>query len=227
MNPAKAEELNKEVDKLLILGIIRHSEIPFASPCITVLKEDGTSRLVIDYRRVIQECVQQPAFPLPRIDDLIDRVGQSKYLTKLDISLLERRNASRFYSINGMGFSIWPLEIFTFTVLNLLRTSLFSRIINLMLKGLEKFASAYLDDITCHSGIYKEGELWKQHLNHIRQILLAIRKSDMKLNKAKCEFGKVVVDYLGVQIGLNFISPRLPNIEAMIKFPRPTTNRQL
>ena len=96
-----------------------------------------------------------------------------------------------------------------------------------MLKGREKFAYAYLDDVICHSGIYNEGELWKQHLNHIRQIFLAIRKSGMKLNKAKCDFGKAVVYYLGFQIGLNFISPRLRNIEAMIKFPRPTTKRQL
>ena len=79
----------------------------------------------------------------------------------------------------------------------------------------------------CHSGIYNEGELWKQYLNHIRKIFLAIRKSGMKLNKAKCEFGKAVVDYLWFQIGLNFISPRLRNIEAMIKFPCPTTKHQL
>ena len=71
---------------MLTLGIIRHSESPFTSRCIMVPSEDGNSRIVIDYRRVNRECIQQPGFPLPRIDDLIDRVGQAKYLTKLDIS---------------------------------------------------------------------------------------------------------------------------------------------
>ena len=85
LNPAKAEESTKEIDKLLTLGIIRPSESHFASPCIIVPKKDGTRRLVIDYIRVNPECLQQSAFPLPRIDDLIDRVGQAKYLTKLDI----------------------------------------------------------------------------------------------------------------------------------------------
>ena len=97
----------------------------------------------------------------------------------------------------------------------------------MILKSLEKFASTYLDDIICHSGVYNEGELWKHHLNHIRQMFMAIRKSGIQLNKAKCEFGKAVVDYLGFQIGLNFISPRLRNIEAKIKFPHSTTKRQL
>ena len=71
LNQTKAEELTKEIDKLLSLGIIRPSESPFASPCIMFPKEDGTSRRVIDYRLVNRECLQQPAFPLPRIDDLL------------------------------------------------------------------------------------------------------------------------------------------------------------
>ena len=113
---------------MLTLGIISHSESPFTSPCIMVPKEDGTSRIVIDYRRVNQECVQQPGFPLPRIDDLTDRVGQAKYLTKLDISKAYWNIGMHPDSIPltacRMGFSIWPLTIFTFTIWGLLRTSL-------------------------------------------------------------------------------------------------------
>ena len=40
---------------------------------------------MINYAKLNAQCYCQ-AFPIPRIDDLIDRVGQAKFLTKLDIT---------------------------------------------------------------------------------------------------------------------------------------------
>ena len=39
--------------------------------------------MVCDYRGLNSICEPVDMFPLPRVDDLIDRVGQAKYLTKL------------------------------------------------------------------------------------------------------------------------------------------------
>ena len=134
---------------MLTLGIISPSESPFASPCIMVPKEDGTSRLVIDYRRVNRECIQQPAFPLPCIDDLIDCLGQAKYLINLDISKAYWKVEMHLDSIPLTAW-VSPSGHWEFLRLHFGICSApvcFSRIINLILKGLEKFASAYLNDI--------------------------------------------------------------------------------
>ena len=48
-------------------------------------KPDGGMRLVIDFSLLNKNCYCQ-AHPIPRIDDLIDKVGQAKFLTKLDLT---------------------------------------------------------------------------------------------------------------------------------------------
>jgi len=50
-----------------------------------VPKSDGTLCLCMDFRKVNAVTVRDP-FPLPRVEDLLDRVGKSKYLTKLDMT---------------------------------------------------------------------------------------------------------------------------------------------
>ena len=48
-------------------------------------KPDGGHRLVIDNSKLNRQC-QCQAYPIGRIDDLIDKIGQAKYLTKFDIT---------------------------------------------------------------------------------------------------------------------------------------------
>jgi len=50
-----------------------------------VSKADGTLRLCTDFRKV-NNCTVPDPFTLTRIEDLIDRVGKAKYLTKLDMT---------------------------------------------------------------------------------------------------------------------------------------------
>jgi len=50
-----------------------------------VPKADGTLQLCTDFRKV-NNCTVPDPFPLPRIEDLIDRVGKAKFLTKLDMT---------------------------------------------------------------------------------------------------------------------------------------------
>ena len=55
-------------------------------------KADRGHRLVIDYSELNTQC-QCQAYPVGRIDDLIDKIGQAKYLTKLD-------NNKAYWNIN-------------------------------------------------------------------------------------------------------------------------------
>ena len=51
---------------------------------ISTPKSNGTYRMCTDYRKV--NCVTKTdSFPIPRIDDCTDKVGNSKYVTKFDL----------------------------------------------------------------------------------------------------------------------------------------------
>ena len=77
--------VHKEVQEMLDAGIIEPSSSEWASPIVLVNKKDGTLRLCIDYRRLNAES-QMDAYPMPRIDDLIDRLGKAMFLTTLDLT---------------------------------------------------------------------------------------------------------------------------------------------
>ena len=81
----KAEQMRKELDFMLKLGVIEESNSVFASPVVLVPKTDNSIRFCCDYKK-LNEITQPDPFPLPRIDDLIDKVGKAKYMTKLDLS---------------------------------------------------------------------------------------------------------------------------------------------
>ena len=65
-------------------GLIQPSNSPRASPVVLVKKCDNTYRFCVDYRSLdaVTKC---DAFPLPRVDDLLDQLGQSKCFSTLDL----------------------------------------------------------------------------------------------------------------------------------------------
>ena len=58
------------------------SKSEWSSLCILV--PDGSFRLCMDYRKV-NSCTKTDTFPIQRIDDCIEKTGQSKFVFKFDL----------------------------------------------------------------------------------------------------------------------------------------------
>ena len=78
------DELRRQLDELLKAGYIRPSNSTFASPILFVKKADGSLRMCIDYRG-LNTITRKNKYPLPHTDDLIERLKDANYLTKLDL----------------------------------------------------------------------------------------------------------------------------------------------
>ena len=79
------ESVDVEIEWLLNKGYIRPSSNPWASPMVTVRKADGSARLCVDFRK-INALTRKVPFYMPKVDEVLEGVGQAKYISKLDLS---------------------------------------------------------------------------------------------------------------------------------------------
>ena len=85
LGPAEQDEMEEQVKDLLAQGFIRPSASPYGVPILFVPKKDGRWRMCIDYWALNKQTMRDH-FPLPRIDSLLERLGQAKVFTKLDLA---------------------------------------------------------------------------------------------------------------------------------------------
>jgi len=122
---SQVNEIQKEVGKLITYGIVEPSVSEYNSPLLLVPKkpspgsEQKKRRLVIDYRQINNKLLSDK-FPLPRIDDILDQLGQAKYFSCLDLRTgfhqieLEKssRDITSFSTSNGSyRFTRLPFEL--------------------------------------------------------------------------------------------------------------------
>ncbi len=81
---AELDELKKTLTELEKKGHIRQSTSAYASPVLFVKKKDGSTRMCVDYRALNKQ-TKRNRYPIPRIDDLIDRLQGSTVFSKIDL----------------------------------------------------------------------------------------------------------------------------------------------
>lgn len=217
----KQKKLETEVKYLIDNDLAEPSSSSWASPCILVNKPDGTFRFCPDYRKV--NAITKPdSFPLPRIEDCVDRVGGGRFVSKFDllkgywqVPLTERaQEVSAFVTPKGL----FSYKVMSFGLRNAPAT--FQRLMNQVVSGLEGCA-VYLDDVVCFS------ETWASHISHIRGLFQRLAEANLTVNLAKCEFAKATVTYLGKVVGQGQVRPVRVKVEAIDRYPPPATKKEL
>ena len=217
----KKEQMKKEVDYLLDNNLAVPSCSPWASPCLLVPKEDGQLRLCTDYRQ-LNNVTQPDSYPLPRIDDLIDTVGQSKYISKIDLNkgfhqIPLTKNAQTI-SAFITPFGLYEYKVMPFGMRNSPAT--FQRTMNFLLHDLED-VQVYLDDIIIYS------DTWSQHLHRLAAVLQKLQDAHLTIKLAKTSFCSALVTYLGHEVGKGHVRPKSANIQAILSYPTPDTRKSL
>uniref|UniRef100_A0A674E7Q6 Gypsy retrotransposon integrase-like protein 1 n=1 Tax=Salmo trutta TaxID=8032 RepID=A0A674E7Q6_SALTR len=213
--------LDAEVRYMLESKIAEPSFSSWASPCILVSKPDGTNRFCTDYRKV--NAVTKPdSFPLPRMEDCVDKVGAAKFVSKFDllkgywqVPLTSRaREISAFITPSGL----YSYSVMSFGLRNAPAT--FQRLMNRVVAGLAGCA-VYLDDVVIYA------DTWEEHLSRIQALFGRLAAGHLTINLAKCEFAQATVTYLGKVVGQGEVRPVRAKVVAIDAFPPPTTKKEL
>ncbi len=219
---ARRPAIEEEVKKMLELGIVEPSRSPWASPIVMVPKLDNTLRFCNDIRK-LNEVSTFDGYPMPRVDELLDRLGKARYISTLDLTkgycqvplVPSSREKTAFSTPSGH----WQYRVLPFGLHGAPAT--FQRLMDVILRPHQEYAAAYLDDVVIHS------ESWEAHLERLRRVLMQLRRAGLKANPRKCHLGLAEAKYLGYKIGRGLIMPQERKVEAVRKFPRPTNKTQV
>jgi hypothetical protein len=200
MTLAEQTEMDAFLEEALATGCIRQSKSPLGAPVFFIKKKDGKLHFVQDYR-ALNAITRKNQYPLPLIDNLIHRLKDTRYFTKLDVRwgynnvrIREGDKWKAAFHTNRGRFE--PLVMY-FGLTNCPAT--FQTMMNEIFQDLitEGVVSMYLDDILIFTDSMQE------HRWITRLVLDRMRKHKLYLRPEKCEFEQTRIEYLGIIISHN------------------------
>ena len=97
----------------------------------------------------------------------------------------------------------------------------FQLLIDNVLMGCSSFAMGYLDDIIIFSKTEEE------HLQHLEEIFIRLRRFGLKMKREKCSFFKKHIKYLGHLVSERGFEPLPEKLESIRKMPAPRTAKEV
>ena len=147
---------------------------------VLAFKKDGTLRLSVDYRR-LNAVSAADAYPMPRVDDILDRLGRAKFFTIIDLTRgywqIPVAQDSQAKTAFSTPFGLFQFRRLTFSLQSAPAT--FQRMMDTLIAKYRDFADVYLDDLIVFS------KTWDEHLQHVKCILDQLRAAGLtaKLRK--------------------------------------------
>ncbi|KAL0551924.1 hypothetical protein IC582_011017 [Cucumis melo] len=217
MAPAELKELKVQLQELLDKGFIRPSVSPWGAPVLFVKKKDGSMRLCIDYRELNKVTVKN-RYPLPRIDDLFDKLQGATVFSKIDLRSGYHQLRIKDEDVPKTAFRSryghYEFIVMSFGLMN--APAVFMDLMNRVFREfLDTFVIVFIDDIL----IYSKTEA--EHEEHLRMVLQTLR--DNKLKFSKCEFWLKQVSFLGHVVSKAGVSVDPAKIEAVTGWTRSST----
>ncbi len=218
----KKNVVQEELKAMLNLGVIEESHSDWACPIVLVPKTDGSVRFCVDYRKV-NAVSKFDAYPMPRVDELLDRLGAARFYSTLDLTKgywqIPLSPLSKEKTAFTTPFGLHQFGTLPFGLVRALAT--FQRLMDKVLRPHSAYAAAYLDDIIIHSND------WQRHMEHLRAVLRALRVAGLTANPRKCAIGRVEVRYLGFHLGHGQVRPQIDKMAAVAACPSPKTKKEV
>lgn len=186
-------EVKRQISEYLRQGQIRSSTSAFGAPILLVKKKDGSMRMCVDYRGLNQITLKN-TYPLPRIDDLFDRLYDARFFTKLDLYSGYHQVAIAPEDTHKTAFTsrygTYEFLVMPFGLTNAPAT--FQTAMNeLFHEYLDEFVIVYLDDILVYSPTLED------HVIHLTKVFDKLLQNNWYCKPKKCTFASSSVEYLG------------------------------
>lgn len=220
--------VKREINDLLEKQIIEPSSSPFSAPVWIVDKKSTEAghknyRMVIDFRK-LNEITVFESYPIPRIEEILDLLGQARYFSIMDLVSgyhqipikPEDRHKTAFTAFN----ELWQFKRIPFGLCN--AAQFFQRTMNDVLRGLlGKICYAYLDDIIVY------GRSIPEHNENLRQVFERLNHYKLKVKLSKCSFLTTEFSFLGHKLTPREVGMEASKINALHNLQPPTNLKRL
>jgi hypothetical protein len=213
--PPEMDELQAQLAVLLEKGLICPSTSPWGAPVLFAPKSDGGLRMCLDYRAINKGTIKDKN-PIPRVDEIFDRLQGAKHFATLDLrygyyqikvreqdipkTCIRTRYGSFEFLVMPFGFTNAP--------------SVFQALMNTIFRDLvDVYVMCYLDDILVYSKNLVD------HKQHIQEVLRRLRQEKLFCKRYMCHFNRQEVKFLGHVVGPRGVAMQPDKVAAIQDWP--------
>ena len=223
-NNADQKFIQGEVQRLLQEGIIEPSTSPWRAQVVVTKDLRAKKRLVIDYSQTVNRFTQLDAYPLPKIDELVNKMATYRVYSTIDLKSAYHQipidESDRTYTAFEADGGLYQFTRVPFGVTN--GVPCFQRKMDEYIdeENLQD-TFAYLDNITIC------GRDKAEHDHNLQDFLDAAKRKNLTFNQDKCIFSTTTLKILGSEISNGEIRPDPERLQPLKDLPVPINSKSL
>ena len=216
--------IEEETRRLLKEGIIEPSNSPWRAQVVVTKDENHKKRLAVDYSETINRFTLLDGYPLPRIDETVNKIAQYRVFSTIDLRSayhqLPIKHADKPYTAFESSGSLYQFTRVPFGVTN--GVACFQRIMDTFIEEENLEATfAYLDNVTIC------GMTTADHDVNLKHFLEAAERKNIAYNESKCVFSTSKLSILGYLVENGEIRPDPERLRPLRELPVPNDMKSL
>jgi Reverse transcriptase (RNA-dependent DNA polymerase) len=195
LSPQEQKEVEEFLNDQLSKGYIQESKSLQTSAVFFIPKKDLRKRMVQDYQYLNSWTIRNN-YPLPLINELVDKVGKAKYFTKFDLQWgynnVRIKEGDEWKAAFTTHRGVFELVVMYFGLMNSPAT--FQTMMNAIMQDLidQGVVVVYIDDILIFTMTEEE------HDKIVGEVLKRLEENDLFLKPEKCVFKEKEIEFLGL-----------------------------
>ena len=210
MTPHKSEACRKEIEMLMEYDMIEPSKSPWACG-VVMAKKGGQRRFCCDFRYLNAVTIKD-AYPIPRIDESLSKLGDAKFFTTLDLGSvfwqvpLRKQDREKTGFACELGLFQWKRmqRVYLFELCD--ATATFQRLMAQALTSVTKkygnLIMCYVDDVVIATPTLED------HIERLDEVFTCMKQAGLKCKPSKCEILRVRPDPEAVEAVLTWKAPK-------------------